>query len=78
MTPENSNLKIQAQQPPAEVKALIALYNAQRYAEVENKARQLTALFPASALLWKLLGAALQMQGKDALPALQNSAKLLN
>jgi protein O-GlcNAc transferase len=72
--------KNQATQPnkafPAEMNALIALYNAQRYAEVESRTRALLAQHPDTGLLWKLLGASLQMQGKDALPALHNTAKL--
>jgi predicted O-linked N-acetylglucosamine transferase (SPINDLY family) len=66
----------QTQPPPNEVNALIALYNAQRYAEVESQARLLIGQYPDAGLLWKLLGASLQMQGKDALPALHNAAKL--
>ncbi|MEO8343623.1 MAG: tetratricopeptide repeat protein [Gallionella sp.] len=61
---------------PVEMNALIALYNAQRYAELENRARALLNQYPNTALLWKLLGAALQMQRKDALPALQNTVEL--
>jgi protein O-GlcNAc transferase len=61
----------------AEFNALLALYNARRYAETENRARALLDQYPESGLLWKLLGAALQMQGKDALPVLRNAAKHL-
>ena len=57
--------------------ALIALYNAQRFAEVESQARRLTGRFPDAALLWKLLGASLQMQGRDALAAFQKAAELM-
>ena len=66
----------QTQPPPAEVNALIALYNAQRFAEVESQSRLIIAQYPNVGLAWKLLGASLQMQGKDALLALQNVAKL--
>lgn len=76
MKPEKPEPVRQALPPPAELNALIALYNAQRFAEVENHARRLTGSYPNAALCWKLLGAALQMQGKDALSALQNAAKL--
>ena len=76
MNPKKPKPKRQTRPPQAEVSALIALYNAQRFAEVESQARRLTGKFPDAALLWKLLGASLQMQGKDALPALQNAAKL--
>ena len=67
----------QTQPPAADVNALIALYNAQRFAEVENQARRLTGRFPDAALLWKLLGASLQMQGRDALAAFQKAAELM-
>ncbi|MBI3480875.1 MAG: tetratricopeptide repeat protein, partial [Nitrosomonadales bacterium] len=66
----------QGQPAAGEVEALIGLYNAQRFAEVESRARMLLGVFPETAMLWKLLGAALQMQGKDALQALQNTARL--
>ncbi len=76
MKPEKNEPMRQTPPPPAEVNALIALYNAQRFAEVESQSRALLGQHPNAALLWKLLGASLQMQGKDALPALQNAAKL--
>lgn len=76
MTPEMNGPARQTQPLPAEVNALIALYNAQRYAEVESRTRALLGPHPDAVLLWKLLGASLQMQGKDALPALHNAAKL--
>jgi protein O-GlcNAc transferase len=72
--------KNQAEQPnkpsPAEISALIALYNAQHYAEVESLAYQLTGQYPGTVLLWKLLGAALQAEGKDAVSALLTAVKL--
>jgi protein O-GlcNAc transferase len=72
--------KNQAEQPnkpsPAEISALIALYNAQRYAEVESLAYQLTGQYPGTVLLWKLLGGALQAEGKDAVSALLTAVKL--
>lgn len=64
------------QPPSTAMNALIALYNAQRYAEVESQAYQLAGQYPSTVLVWKLLGAALQAQGKDAVPALQNAVKL--
>ena len=76
MMPEKNEPIRQTQPPPAEVNALITLYNAQRHADVESRARALLGQHPNAALLWKLLGASLQMQGKDALPALQNATKL--
>ena len=62
---------------PAEFNQLIALYNAGRYAELETRARTLVEHFPAAGFAWKLLGGALQMQGKEALPAFQKTAALL-
>ena len=76
MEPEKNEPTRQTQLPPTEVNALIALYNAQRFAEVESQTRLLIGRYPNAGLLWKLLGASLQMQGKDALPALHNAAKL--
>jgi tetratricopeptide (TPR) repeat protein len=61
---------------PAEMTALAALVNAGRYAELERSARALLELRPESGLTWQLLGVALRMQGKDALPALQRATQL--
>ena len=62
---------------PAELKQLIALFNTGRYAELENMALALTKQFPNSGHVWMGLGLSLQMQGKDALNALQKTAELL-
>jgi predicted O-linked N-acetylglucosamine transferase (SPINDLY family) len=62
---------------PAEVDALIALYNGRRYAEAESRTRALLEQHPEAGFLWKLLGASQQMQGKDALPTFQKTAQLL-
>jgi protein O-GlcNAc transferase len=67
----------QTQPSPAEINALIALYDAQRFAELENQAHLMIGLYPNFGLLWKLLASSFQMQGKDTLPALQNAVKLL-
>ena len=67
----------QTQPAPAEVNALLALYNARRYAELESRARLLVEQFPDFGFGWKLLGGALQMQGKNALPAFQKTAQLM-
>src|SRR3989338_1527087 len=48
---------------PAECNQLIALFNAGHY--------------PDSGFAWKVLGAALQIQGKDSLAALRKTAELL-
>jgi tetratricopeptide (TPR) repeat protein len=44
---------------------------------MEAKARELTASHPSSGLAWKALSVALQMQGKEALDALERAARLL-
>lgn len=61
---------------PAEINPLIALFNAGQHAEVESRARMLLTRYPDSGMAWKILGAALQLQGKDALPALQKATEL--
>jgi Flp pilus assembly protein TadD len=62
---------------PAAIDPLIALYNAGRYAELESRALFLLGQFPDFGFGWKLLGGALLMQGKDALPAFHKAAQLL-
>src|SRR3984885_7671930 len=56
--------------------ALAALVTAGRYAELEHSARALIERRPQSGLTWQLLGVALRMQGKAALPALQRATPL--
>lgn len=63
--------------PKAESDQLFALFNDRRYSELEDRARNLVERYPDSGVAWKALGASLQMQGKDALPALQRAAELL-
>lgn len=65
-----------AEPPPAETNQLIALFNTGHHAEAESRTRILLARYPNSGIGWKILGAALQLQGKDALPALQKSTEL--
>ena len=67
----------QIQPPPADVNALLALYNGRRYAELESRILPLIKQYPDFGFGWKLLGGALQMQGKDALPAFEKAAKLM-
>jgi predicted O-linked N-acetylglucosamine transferase (SPINDLY family) len=62
---------------PAERHQLIALFNAGRYAELERRASLLVERYPESGYFWKALGTSLQMQGKDALPALQKASHLM-
>lgn len=58
---------------------LVTLFNARRYAEMEQLARELLKKLhgPQGAFVWKALSVALKMQGKDALQALQQAARLL-
>jgi tetratricopeptide (TPR) repeat protein len=56
---------------------LVALIDAARYVELENKARELLNLQPNAAVVWQILGLALTRQGKDALQALRMAAQLL-
>src|SRR6202000_2826760 len=56
---------------------LAALFNAGHYAEVEARARALTTREPRLGLAWKILGASLGVEGKDARHALQRAADLL-
>ena len=63
--------------PAADVNALLALYNARRYAEAESETRSLLERYPDFGFGWKLLGGTLQMQGKDALPAFRKAADLM-
>jgi predicted O-linked N-acetylglucosamine transferase (SPINDLY family) len=58
----------------ADISALAVLFNAGRYAEVASRARLLLERYADCGPLWNLLGAALQSQGKDSLPALQRAA----
>ncbi len=60
-----------------ELNQLIALFNAGRYVELENRALLLIKQYPSSGFVWMGLGLSLQMQGKDALPALQKTAELM-
>ncbi len=61
----------------AECNQLEALFSAGRLAELEGRARLLLEKYPESGFVWNLLGASLQMQGKDGLAALQNATKFL-
>jgi protein O-GlcNAc transferase len=63
--------------PRADVEALLALYNARRYAEAENRARALLGRYPSAGFVWKVLSILLYMQGRDPLLAWQETAQLL-
>ncbi|MFA7239783.1 MAG: tetratricopeptide repeat protein, partial [Sulfuricellaceae bacterium] len=60
-----------------EINQLVALFNTGRHAELESRACGLAERCPQSGFAWKALGASLQAQGKDALPALHKAAALL-
>ncbi|MFA7241477.1 MAG: tetratricopeptide repeat protein, partial [Sulfuricellaceae bacterium] len=61
----------------AEINQLATLFNTGQYTEMERRARLLLERHPDSGVTWKALGVSLQVQGKDALPALQKAAGLL-
>jgi tetratricopeptide (TPR) repeat protein len=63
--------------PPPRADALVALFHAGHFAEMELGARHLLARDPQAGVAWKLLGIALSRQGKDALPASRKAADLL-
>lgn len=63
--------------PDAEFAQLATLYNAARYSDLEKRTRILIAQYPDSGFLWKVLGSALQKQGKDALAAMQKVVELM-
>ena len=68
----------QSELMPADLERLAALINAGRYAQLEDAARELTRRNPpAAGFAWKALSFALSKQGKDALDALENAAKLM-
>jgi protein O-GlcNAc transferase len=60
-----------------EIAALLALNNAGQYAEAERMGLALSEQYPQAGVVWKVLGAALKAQGKEALPAPQKAAELL-
>ena len=62
--------------PQAEYNRLVALFNAGQAVQLENLARALLVSYPESGFVWMALGAALQSQGKDALPAKSKAAQL--
>jgi tetratricopeptide (TPR) repeat protein len=64
-------------QPAENLAPLAALLDAGRYAELEDRTRELLAARPQSGFVWQLLGAALVKQGKDSLPVLAGAARLL-
>jgi protein O-GlcNAc transferase len=63
--------------PQAEGAQLIALFNAGQHAELEQRARQMSAQYPGSGFVWKVLGTALLVQNKDGREALERAVALL-
>ncbi len=63
--------------PPNQINELVALYNARRYPEMEARTQALLRVYPDFGFAWKLLGAALQMQGKPAVAAFQKNVELM-
>lgn len=66
-----------AVQKVRDLNQLVALFNSGRLAEVELVAQGMLARHGNEGMVWKLLGLALLMQGKDSLPALRKAATLL-
>ena len=60
-----------------EIESLIALFNSAHYAELEIRTQLLLKRYPESGFSWKILGTALGIQGKNAVPALQKAARFL-
>lgn len=56
---------------------LVSIFNRGNFPELEGQARALIDQYPNDGFVWKVLGLALKMQGKDALQALKRSAELL-
>jgi predicted O-linked N-acetylglucosamine transferase (SPINDLY family) len=77
--PPNTKPRPGGQPSNEEINRLLALFNGGRYAELESQARALLTRYPAAGFLWKSLGAALQVQGKEeeAFGPLQQAAQLL-
>jgi tetratricopeptide (TPR) repeat protein len=62
---------------PVQMRQLVALFNTGRHSELEARTRELTAQHPMAAAAWKILGLCLEIQGKEALPALRKATELL-
>ena len=59
-----------------EIDQIVSLYHAGDYVQMESATRALLEQYPESAFGWSVLGTALQVQGKDALPALRKTVEL--
>jgi tetratricopeptide (TPR) repeat protein len=60
-----------------DIRALVAMLNQGRVDEAERGARALLRNHPQAGILWKILGAALMTQGKEALEAQRKTAELM-
>lgn len=61
----------------AELNQLVALFNARQLQELERRATLLAEQHPDSGFVWKALGAAIQMQGRNGLSPLRRASELL-
>lgn len=61
----------------SQIKQLITMFEAKRFAELEGIALELVERHPNSGLVWKLLGATLLSLKKESLPELIKAAELL-
>ena len=64
--------------PDFECNQLVALFNAGRHIELESRTRLLIEQYPDSGFAWKVLGASLVVQGKEAISVLRKAAQLLS
>ena len=71
------DVKKGAEPAQIELNQLVDLYTAKRFAALETKAQTLLAKYPQSGLVWKMMAAALQSQGKNSLDAKRNAAHFL-
>jgi tetratricopeptide (TPR) repeat protein len=71
-----STQRIQVQASDGEIGPLIGLLQAGRFDELERQVRILIALYPGHGLLYKIFGAARQMQGMACLNELRRAALL--
>ena len=63
--------------PPQELERLAALFKAGRLAEAESGALRAVERHPQAGKAWSLLGVVQQLQGKDAMHAMREAARLL-
>jgi predicted O-linked N-acetylglucosamine transferase (SPINDLY family) len=61
-----------------ELANLVSLFGSEKYDELEKQAQNLLLSYPRSGFVWKVLGATLEVQGKDSLPAMLKAVELSN